>query len=123
MTWTRADKFLIAGMVLLNLALFYRLGFNSTQGSFVVVEVEQKEVSRVPLSTDKVLHISGKLGETEVEIRDGRTRILRSPCKNKVCIKRDTSATPIEWPPAFPMGWWFGWWVILTGRWTPSLAN
>lgn len=87
MTWTRGDKILIAGMVILNLTLFYRLGFNNTQGSFVVVEVDQQEVARVPLSTDKVLHISGKLGETEVEIRDGKTRILRSPCKNKVCIK------------------------------------
>ena len=74
-------------MVLLNLALFYRLGFHHSEGSFVVVEVDQQEVSRVPLATDKVLHISGKLGETEVEIRDGKTRILRSPCKNKVCIK------------------------------------
>ncbi len=87
MTWTRGDKILIVGMVLLNLALFYQLGFKNTQGSFVVVEVDQQEVARVPLSMDRVLHISGKLGETEVEIRDGKTRILRSPCKNKVCIK------------------------------------
>ena len=87
MTWTRGDKILIVGMLLLNLTLFNRLGFNNTQGSFVVVEVDQQEVARVPLATDKVLHISGKLVETGVEIRDGKTRILSSPCKNKVCIK------------------------------------
>jgi hypothetical protein len=87
MTWTRGDKILITVMALLNLALLYQLGFNNTQGSFVLVEVDQQEVVRAPLSTERVLHIAGKLGETEVEIRDGVTRILRSPCKNKVCIK------------------------------------
>ena len=57
------------------------------QGSWVVIEVDQKRVARYSLSKDRITHVEGPLGMTEIEIRDGKARILRSPCKLKVCIK------------------------------------
>ena len=57
------------------------------QGSWVVIEVDQKRVARYSLSKDQIAHVEGPLGITEVEIHDGKARILRSPCKLKVCIK------------------------------------
>ncbi|MBC8285024.1 MAG: NusG domain II-containing protein [Nitrospinae bacterium] len=55
----------------------------------MVIEVDQKRVARYSLSKDRITQVEGPLGLTEIEIRDGKARILRSPCKLKVCIKSD----------------------------------
>ena len=81
------DKILIALCILFNAGLFYYFGSGMGQGSWVVIEVDQKRVARYALSKDQITDVEGPLGITEVEIRDGKARILRSPCKLKVCIK------------------------------------
>ncbi len=81
------DKILIVLCVLFNAGLFYYFGSGMGQGSWVVIEVDQKRVARYSLSKDRITHVEGPLGITEIEIRDGKARILRSPCKLKVCIK------------------------------------
>tara|TARA_B110000495_G_C22816572_1_gene476687 strand:- start:111 stop:500 length:390 start_codon:yes stop_codon:yes gene_type:complete len=81
------DKILIALCILFNAGLFYYFGSGMGQGSWVVIEVDQKRVARYSLSKDQITDVEGPLGITEVEIRDGKARILRSPCKLKVCIK------------------------------------
>ena len=81
------DKILIALCILFNAGLFYYFGSGMGQGSWVVIEVDQKRVARYSLSKDRIADVEGPLGITEVEIRDGKARILRSPCKLKVCIK------------------------------------
>jgi hypothetical protein len=53
----------------------------------VVIEVDQKRVSRYSLSKDRIADVEGPLGMTRIEIRAGKARILRSPCKLKVCTK------------------------------------
>jgi hypothetical protein len=53
----------------------------------MVIEVDQKRVARYTLSKGRIAHFEGPLGVTRIEIRDGKARILRSPCKLKVCIK------------------------------------
>lgn len=84
---TRADKFLIACLFAVNVALFSGIDYTRTAGSWVVIEVSQKEVERLPLSENRLVHVTGPLGETEVEIRDGKARIVKSPCSRKLCIK------------------------------------
>ena len=84
---TTADKILVAALLILNGWLFINWGTGFTEGNWVVVTVNQKETIRLPLKTDQITHVKGPLGLTEVEIKNGRARILRSPCKNKVCIK------------------------------------
>ena len=81
------DKILIVLCILFNAGLFYYFGSGMGQGSWVVIEVDQKRVARYSLSKDRITHVEGPLGITEIEIRDGKARILRSPCKLKVCIK------------------------------------
>ena len=49
--------------------------------------MDAKRVARFPLTADHFAHIQGPLGTTKVEIKNGRARIVRSPCKLKVCIK------------------------------------
>lgn len=84
---TRADKILIACLFALNLSLFAQIGFSKKAGSWVVIEVDHHEVERLPLSENRVVHVTGPIGETEVEIKDGKARVLKSPCNRKLCIK------------------------------------
>ena len=87
MKWTTGDKILIAALAVLNIFLFTQTDFKKEKGSWVVIEVNQKVVKRAPLSMNQIIDVKGKLGITQVEIRDGRAHIRRSPCLNKVCIK------------------------------------
>lgn len=87
MKLTRADKILIAVLFSVNLALFAGIDYTQSQGSWVVIEVDQKEVHRLALTEDRVVHVSGPIGETEVEIMKGKARIRKSPCSRKICIK------------------------------------
>ena len=87
MKLTRADIVLIALMFTCNLVLFAGIDYTKISGSWVIIEVEQKEVQRLPLTVDRIVHVTGPLGETEVEILRGQARIRKSPCSRKLCIK------------------------------------
>ena len=84
---TTADKILVAALLILNGWLFANWGTGFSKGDWVVVTVNQKEIIRLPLNQDQITHVKGPLGLTEIEVKKGRARIARSPCKNKVCIK------------------------------------
>ena len=84
---TTADKILVAALLILNGWLFANWGIGFSKGDWVVVTVSQKETIRLPLNQDQITHVKGPLGLTEIEVKKGRARIARSPCKNKVCIK------------------------------------
>ena len=87
MNITIGDKFLIAALLILNGWLFASWGVGFSKGDWVVVTVNQKEKTRLPLDQDQKIHVKGPLGLTEIEVKNGHARIIRSPCKNKVCIK------------------------------------
>ena len=84
---TTADKILVAALLILNGWLFANWGTGFSKGDWVVVTVNQKEIIRLSLDQDQTTHVKGPLGLTEVEIKKAQARIVRSPCKNKVCIK------------------------------------
>ena len=84
---TTADKILVAALLILNGWLFANWGTGFSKGDWVVVTVNQKEIIRLPLNQDQITHVKGPLGLTEIEVKKGRARIARSPCKNKICIK------------------------------------
>ena len=84
---TTGDKILIMSLFVLNGWLFMNWEVGFSKGDWVVVEVNQNEVARLALATDQTAQVKGPLGVTEVEVKKGQVRIVRSPCKNKVCIK------------------------------------
>jgi hypothetical protein len=45
-----------------------------------------EQVALVSLYEQKRLTISGELGNSELEIKNGKIRFLNSPCRNKQCI-------------------------------------
>ena len=84
---TTADKIIIAALLIFNGWLFTNWGTSFGEGDWVVITVNQKETARLPLNANQTTHIKGPLGLTEIELKKGQARIIRSPCKNKVCIK------------------------------------
>lgn len=87
MGFKRGDKILIGFLLLFNVGLFYYFGAGFNKGDWVLIQVAEKEVGRFPLMTDRVVQVQGPIGTTEVEISQGKARIVKSPCKLKVCIK------------------------------------
>ena len=47
----------------------------------------EQESLITPCQKDRIADVEGPLSITRIEISDGKARILRSPCKLKVCIK------------------------------------
>ncbi len=46
------------------------------------------------LSQDRILDFEGPLGTTRVEIRDGKAKIVESPCPNHTCYHGHVEAYP-----------------------------
>lgn len=100
---TPADRVLV-GIVLVTLAALYgrywhwgeaalgeRLRISTTAG----VEV-------VPLAGDRTIAIDGPLGETRIEVHDGRVRFVSSPCTGKQCIHAGWLAAAGEFAACLP---------------------
>jgi len=84
---TTGDKILVGALLILNIGLFTVWGVGHARGDWVVIEVDRREVARLSLTENRHTSVEGPLGITEVEVKDGKVRILRSHCKGKVCIK------------------------------------
>ena len=73
-----------------------------TQASEVSIENDEGTFL-YPLDQDRLVQVSGPLGETVVEIEDGRVHVHESPCRDKICIAAG--------------------WLDATGQWTACLPN
>lgn len=82
---TLLDRLVVALLLALTAGSFTLLG-RQPQGAWVVVERDGRQLFRAPLSEDRSVLLPGPLGETQLQIRDGRARILASPCPHKVCL-------------------------------------
>lgn len=82
---TLLDRLVVALLLVLTTASFSLLG-RQPQGDWVVVERDGRLLFRAPLSEDRDVLLPGPLGATQLQIRDGRARILDSPCPHKVCL-------------------------------------
>ena len=56
-----------------------------------------------PLDVDRLVRVDGPLGETVIEIEEGRVHVHESPCRAKICIAAG--------------------WLESTGQWTACLPN
>lgn len=82
---TGLDRLITATLLLAILASFFLLGARP-RGERVLVERDGRLLFSAPLAENRVVDLDGPLGTTRLEIRDGRARILSSPCPTKACI-------------------------------------
>jgi len=86
--WDRmrpGDRVVVPLLLALAVALI-PLQFCREPGRTVLAEVAGKVVFTAPLGRDRLVDLAGPLGTTQLQIADGRARILTSPCPHKVCI-------------------------------------
>lgn len=82
---TRLDRVIVL-FLLLGAGAAFVLAGNAPRGARVVVEQTGRVVFSAPLAIDRTVTLTGPLGETVLEIRDGQACITSSPCPHKVCI-------------------------------------
>ena len=82
---TLADRLLVGGLVLFAAAFIFMNSFRAP-GLTMIVEQDNRITHSYPLTTDQTLNLSGPLGTSVVEIKDGAVHFVSSPCPNKVCI-------------------------------------
>jgi hypothetical protein len=82
------DKVLILLLSGLTIFSFYIVKTLFPKGAEAAVEVEERRLGPYPLTEDRVLEIRGLLGDTEIEIKDGKIRVIKAPCRDKICIKQ-----------------------------------
>ena len=52
----------------------------------IAITVKDSTPLIYPINRNREIHVSSKLGESIIEIKDRRVRFLRSPCNGKICI-------------------------------------
>jgi hypothetical protein len=83
---TRADRILILLIVCILPFLYLHLWFGNEPANFVLIRSGSNEPVTETLQQDRILHLTGPLGESIIEIRNGRIRFVSSPCSSQVCV-------------------------------------
>jgi hypothetical protein len=55
-----------------------------------------------PLDAEETVAVPGPLGDTVVEIRGGRARVVSSPCQNQTCIAAGAIHSHGQWVACLP---------------------
>jgi hypothetical protein len=92
-------------LVVLSLSLIAGVSLSVYQGSGGAPELHIRVDDRewiYAMDTDRDVIVSGPLGDTLVEIRDGRAHVHESPCRAKICIATGEISKPGEWILCLP---------------------
>lgn len=82
-----SGDWLILGLALLFVSFTYITYWGqSVYGNQASIFVNGKFQSSVDLYENRVFTVSGKLGESELQVTDGKIRFLSSPCDGKQCV-------------------------------------
>lgn len=74
-------------VVIVGIAFSFLLPLSQGSGARVVVSSGDKIVFIAPLDQPRTVSLEGPLGFTELDIHDGKVKVLSSPCPNKTCIR------------------------------------
>ncbi len=56
----------------------------------------------LPLDAPGTQRVQGPLGETVIEVREGRAEVVSSPCRNQICVKSGPISEPGQWVACLP---------------------
>jgi hypothetical protein len=96
---------------------FFILGFAAAVSIYSGVRIYGGSVSSVhltlkgeggswiyPMDKNEQLEIRGPLGITTVELKEGRARVISSPCTNQNCVAAGTIHGKGQWIACLPNG-------------------
>jgi len=55
-----------------------------------------------PIETEERIYVTGSLGDTVVEIREGRAAIVSSPCNGQTCVAAGELSKNGQWAACLP---------------------
>lgn len=85
---TRSDTLAIFFALILLPLLYYQLWRPQTSATHASIIDSHQHITVASLEDAKQLNIRGELGDSVLNIEDGKIRFAQSPCKGKVCIHR-----------------------------------
>lgn len=84
---TVADRvIMVLAVTLLGWLYGHYWGGAGQPGAAVLIYADSAAPRRADLSQDQNLTVRGRLGNSVLEIHEGRIRFIASPCANKACI-------------------------------------
>ena len=86
MKLTRADWWVVILAVALLPALYARYWGDGGPAESVHITASDQPDITVPLSSNHRFTVHGPLGDSVIEVRDGRVRFVSSPCNGKQCV-------------------------------------
>lgn len=72
-----------------------------SQESLVYIRNEEGEWF-YPLNQDRIIHVKGPLGETEIHIENEQAWVLSSPCEFKTCVSHAPLKQAGDWNACLP---------------------
>ncbi len=72
---------------------FLPLMTGTEEGSVIVIKADGKTY-RYSLSQNRMITVPGTLGESVLEVKDGRVRFISAPCPNRTCMRGSISRYP-----------------------------
>ncbi|NOY40016.1 MAG: NusG domain II-containing protein [Nitrospirae bacterium] len=82
------DWALFVVLILLSLSGSFLVKGLALSGNTATIEVNGKLLYRLSLNEDKTVEVDGPIGVTRVEVKQGKIRIVDSPCPNKLCVRQ-----------------------------------
>jgi len=83
---TRADRILILLVLCAMPFVYYHQWFSDEPANHLLIRSDSNAPVTETLRSNRILHITGPLGDSIVEINNGRTRFVSSPCFRQVCV-------------------------------------
>ncbi len=99
---TRGDRFLILGLVLCIISLFFLPQEKNQGGRELVAYSNGKWLGSFSLDKKQVLSFEGTLGGVAVEIDGQAARVTRAPCRRKLCMSMGWIRRPGEVAACLP---------------------
>jgi hypothetical protein len=84
--FTLGDRILIVLAVCLLGVIIGYLYQPKTAATHIEILHGSQLLHRLPLSDDKLLAVNGNIGESLIEISQGRARFVEAPCRQQICI-------------------------------------
>lgn len=82
------DRFLFVFLTIFTIASFFFAKELFPSGTLVEISVNNKTVYNLSLQEDRIVAVRGPLGESLIEIKNGKVHMKDSPCPDKICIKQ-----------------------------------
>lgn len=80
------DGVLIGFLLVISISGFIFMDKFLPDSDSVRVEVDGRLHGVYPLSQDRLLSVHGPIGDTVIEIKNSRVRVISSACPNKLCV-------------------------------------